>query len=130
MRKPCPRRNRHKKSHRQRRRQSLSQHPARCYRRILLSSVHRRRRLSPPLPSQFPLKQSQRLSRLLENHTWLHSRPFYLPYQEDLIPELSPRVASRTAPQLSQGMKLLNRARKGSFLPPKRLRKMEVGRNF
>lgn len=93
-----------KKSHRLRRRQRLQRHPDRTYR------------------MQADSDQRQEISRLYHLHLDTRDRAS-LVQSVALREELDRR---RPMPSASQGIKLLNRAKKGAYLPDKRLRKMAV----
>ena len=91
-----------KKSHRLRRRQRLQRHPDRVYR------------------MQADSDQRREISRLYRLYLGTRDRAS-LVQSAALRDELDRR---RPMPSASQGVKLLNRARKGKHLPDKRLRKM------
>lgn len=136
MRKPHPRRNQHKKTHRYRRRQRRQQHPGRSLTMRLDSSPQQRLLLLPLLPHLLPLyPQPEDLSPTLRHRRKTSRRSRGVKDQESSVPVVPPtrpvlrRHRQQQMPQLTQGLKLLSRARKGAYLPPKRLRKVAIQRS-
>lgn len=115
--------NPHKKSHRHRSRQRRRLHPGRSQNNLLEGALLSHLRVLPP---DQPLHLSSRQLRLLHrlNPTSpLSTSTSSRPSPDDLTRESSPPADSRM-PEMSQGLKLLSRQRKGSRLRPHRLRQV------
>lgn len=117
----------HKKSHRQRRLQRLQLHPSRVQNSLLSQACLHHLRLQRPEEQR--LRLSRRQLQVLNRISLPNTTTFLLSPVGQIL-ESSVLGGSQKMPPVSQGQKLLNRARKGSYLSPRRLRKMETGRSF